>query len=308
MIRNRLIECFERASSPSVDAEEMQRLLTFVVVGGGPTSVEFTAELHDFLKEDVTRLYPQLWKHCRVFIVEASGSILGSFNRSLSSYVESLFKKREITVLTKTQVKSVNEHTVYFEDGQSMDFGLMVWSTGIKQTDLVSSFDSVVVSRSKQQRLLVDDYLRVLAPVKDGETHTPPHPVQSTKAVFALGDCAGHFQKPLPALAQVASQQAIYIAKVLNKEGIEAVWSKGASRPFIYNHLGSMASVGQWKGVYDSAALGESEGVIPGIRGFLAFALWRAAYLTRQVSLTNKILIPMYWFKTMLFGRDISRF
>ena len=105
-IRNRLIDCFERASSPGASAEDIQRLLTFVVVGGGPTSVEFTAELHDFLKEDVSRLYPELHSLCKVYIVEASGHILGAFNQSLVGYVESLFASRNIHVLTNTQVIS----------------------------------------------------------------------------------------------------------------------------------------------------------------------------------------------------------
>lgn len=70
-----------------------------------------------------------------------------------------------------------------------------------------------------------------------------------------------------------------------------------------------MASVGEWKGVYDSTnvAIDLAAGA-PKIKGILAFFLWRAAYWTRQVSIANKVLIPMYWFKTILFGRDISRF
>ena len=84
-IRNRLIECFERASSPSISAEERSRLLTFVIVGGGPTSVEFAAEVHDFLMKDVSRWYPELLSDIRIKLIEASGHIMGSFNESLVS-------------------------------------------------------------------------------------------------------------------------------------------------------------------------------------------------------------------------------
>lgn len=81
-------------------------------------------------------------------------------------------------------------------------------------------------------------------------------------------------------------------------------------KPFSYQHLGSMASVGDWKGVYDSPSFEAGDKAIqaPPVQGFLAFLLWRSAYWTKQVSWINKVLIPMYWFKTMLFGRDISRF
>ena len=77
-IRNRLINCFERASSPGATADDMKRLLTFVIVGGGPTSVEFTAELHDFIKHDVSVLYPDLYPLCDIHIIEASRHILGT--------------------------------------------------------------------------------------------------------------------------------------------------------------------------------------------------------------------------------------
>ena len=71
-----------------------------------------------------------------------------------------------------------------------------------------------------------------------------------------------------------------------------------------------MASVGDWKGVYDSSNIGSDSVHLSGapIKGFIAFLLWRSAYWTRQVSMVNKILIPMYWFKSAIFGRDISQF
>jgi NADH dehydrogenase FAD-containing subunit len=71
-----------------------------------------------------------------------------------------------------------------------------------------------------------------------------------------------------------------------------------------------MASVGDWKGVFDSPSIdtGSTQIDTPPVHGLLAFVLWRSAYWTKQVSFVNKILIPMYWFKCMIFGRDISRF
>lgn len=110
-------------------------------------------------------------------------------------------------------------------------------------------------------------------------------------------------------------QQGKYLAKMFNAvDGIAKTSIKpsnstelaelGFSNSFKYQHLGSMASVGQWKGVFDSPA----DGYGPPVKGFLAFVLWRSAYWTKQVSLVNKMLIPMYWFKCWLFGRDISRF
>jgi NADH dehydrogenase FAD-containing subunit len=233
-IRSRLIDCFERASSPACSAEEAKRLLTFVVVGGGPTSVEFTAELYDFLKGDVRRWYPDLHGLVNIYLVEASGNILGSFHKKLVTYVESLFHKRNIHVMTKTAVAKVDGNDVHLADGTVMSFGLMVWSTGIKQLQLIQSLDGV--AKFPNGRLKVDDHLRLLGTA--GST-----PVTTSK-VFAMGDCAGHESKPLPALAQVASQQGIYLAEALNQHGLEGLWSTHGTG-FVYSHLGAMASVGE---------------------------------------------------------------
>lgn len=138
--------------------------------------------------------------------------------------------------------------------------------------------------------------------------------------VFAIGDCAAHCSHPLPALAQVASQQGKYLSHILNtvktasnpNESISTtesfVQQLNKLPKFRYSHLGSMASVGSWKGVVDTSAIENVNQVVAPVKGFWAFLLWRAAYWTKQVSFVNKILIPMYWLKATVFGRDISRF
>jgi NADH dehydrogenase FAD-containing subunit len=331
-IRNRLIDCFERASSPACTPEEIKRLLTFVVVGGGPTSVEFASELYDFLVLDVSRWYPDLHQHAKICLVEASGHILGTFNSQLVKYVEKLFAKRQIHLMTSTTVSKVDGSEVIFTNGESLSFGLMVWSTGIKQLQLVQDLDAGV-AKFPNGRLKVDDFLRVqatgVAPgtttagaaAEAGSSIPSLSPLPHSR-VFAMGDCAGNAEKPLPALAQVASQQGKYLAAMMNKHGLEGVWnspvvshkdshkgrSKDSKEIFKYQHMGSMASVGEWKGVYDSTNVKMAENVVAPVTGFVAFALWRSAYWTKQVSITNKILILMYWFKSFMFGRDISRF
>ena len=117
-IRNRIIECFERASSPSVSEAERRRLLTFVVVGGGPTSIEFTSELYDFLTRDVSLWYPDLATSHSVTLVEAGKHLLGSFDETLSTYVERKFKSRQIRLLTGESVKKVRGNSVELSSGE----------------------------------------------------------------------------------------------------------------------------------------------------------------------------------------------
>ena len=78
-LRNRIIECFERASNNNISEAERSRLLTFLVVGGGPTSIEFASELHDFLTVDVSRWYPELTNRTSVIVVEAGKHLLGIY-------------------------------------------------------------------------------------------------------------------------------------------------------------------------------------------------------------------------------------
>lgn len=293
-IRDRLIECFERASSPGVLSAEQQQLLTFVVVGGGPTNIEFASELFDFLSKDVARLYPDLHGRASVLLVEAGPKILGSFHANIGSYVSSTFKRRKIKVLTGHAVKRVANDIAELDNGEKIPFGLLVWSAGNQPTPLISSLFSEnarVKRHPGNGRLVVNASLQVLSP--QGE------PVSG---VFALGDCAADQVKPLPALAQVAQQQGAFLAAVINSG------DKGAS--FVYRHLGAMMAVGNYKGVYDSTGVGTEAHHFDGpqVTGFLAFVLWRAAYWTKSVSLQNKLLLAMYWFKSFVFGRDVSRF
>lgn len=313
-IRNRTIEMFEMAALPGTSEAEARRLLSFIIVGGGPTSCEYAAELHDFLVKDVRKLYPDLIQYVTVHLVEAGPALLGPFDVTLRSYVERLFKTRDINVQTSTAVKGVevfnspnyrHEATrANLSNGTSIEFGTMVWSAGLAPVKFVESVSAVasnlpgvappIIGRAKNGRLLVDQYCRVL-----GHEGT----------IWAIGDCCVNEAQPLPQLAQVAQQQAKYIADHL-------ISSNAADQPknsFRFFSLGSMASVGMFEGIYDGSSVGDPyapppKGLRPTLRGFWAFCMWRSAYWGKQVSLGNKILIPMYWFKSWMFGRDISKF
>lgn len=354
LIRNKLIESFERAGLSSTCPEERSRLLTFMVVGGGPTNVEFASELHDFLMQDVARCYSDLLPYVKVVVVEASGHILGSFKSSLVDYVEKLFKSRSIEVKTNTTVNAIVDGNIaVLGDGTRVPFGMMVWSTGIKQVALIRNL-SEDIAHARGGRIVVDSHLRLLAAAPKeapagGGTSAGSAPAVgpplANGTIFAMGDCACDSVRPLPPLAQVAAQQGKYLAKIMNQHRDHFGTDSAASAALVvsdipafkYQHLGSMASVGDWKGVIDTPNICKSlygkliaaiavfmmctdnliclllkftaettEG--PPVTGVLAFLLWRAAYWTKQVSIVNKIMIPMYWFKSMLFGRDISRF
>ncbi len=140
----RLHDCFETAALPPVDLpptatraerehakklynDEIKRLLTFVVVGGGPTGVEFLGELHDLLDESFTRLYPHLQGKPRLKLYEASGSVLSAFDRSLRDYALRSLVDEHTEVRLGSAVKSVEPTAVVLHTGERIPCGLVVW-------------------------------------------------------------------------------------------------------------------------------------------------------------------------------------
>lgn len=279
-IRQKVIENFERATKPQRDIEEVKQLLHFVVVGGGPTGVEFAAELHDFVTQDVHRWFPEVMEYVKITLLEATGNILTQFDEKLGTYALKIFRRQHITVKTHSVVNRVEAddvaYAVTLKEGERIPCGLVVWSTGIGPTDLA---ESIGATKGPTHRMLVDDYFRL----------------QEHNNVYAVGDCSEIEGANLPPTAQVAQQEGKHLGKELNR------MARGEEmRPFKYKHRGMMAYVGSRRALAD---LGAIQG-----RGFTTWLFWRSAYLTKLVSLKNKILVLADWTRSHIFGRDISRF
>ena len=129
-VRNRIITNFEESLYPDITQDEQKRLLHFVIVGGGPTGVEFGAELYDFITEDVTRLFSQEKNLVRVTLIEAN-EILPSFDRKLRTFAERKFKQRKNYEVLKSRVVEVGRDYVKVEDGTKLPCGMVLWSTGL---------------------------------------------------------------------------------------------------------------------------------------------------------------------------------
>jgi NADH dehydrogenase FAD-containing subunit len=277
----------------------------------------------DFVKQDVQKLYPALYPFVQITLVEAGPALLGPFDKALQDYAYTLFQKRDIDVKLGTAVLGVEDYTpdtyrfngkrAIMSDGNFLEFGTMVWSAGLAPRSFIENLDSTKFSiHPRTRRLLVDSCLRV-----KGHEGT----------IWAMGDCAvNEAGLPLPQLAQVARQQGMYLARVLAKKQSPDV-------AFKFFSLGSMAFLGDLKGVYDGTTAGplrpkvadttdndntstanqnksilSKVSTVPSIKGLAALVLWRFAYWGRQTSIANKILIPVHWFKTFFFGRDTSRY
>lgn len=279
-IRKRIIDCFDLASEPNVSEEKRRALLHFAVIGGGPTGIELSAEIHDFIRDDLLRLYPHLKGLEKLTVYDVADKILGAFDQKLGDYALKQFKREKIEVKTGTKIKEVKPDSIIINDGEEVGVGLVVWATGNGPCELIKSLK---LPKDKAHRLLTDGFLNVLSESKE-----------PMKNVFAMGDCSNIEDYSLPQTAQVAEQKGKYLAHRLNGK-------RQGTVPFQYKHKGAMAYIGDWK------ALVEAPHSYKG-GGRLSWLIWRSAYFTMTVSWRNKILIPSYWFITWLFGRDITNF
>lgn len=337
-IRNRLLACFEGAALPTTTEEMRRQLLNFAVVGGGPTGIEFSAELHDLIHEDLAKIYPELIPYHKITVYDVADKVLPMFDEKLAKYASQRFARSGIDIKTSHHVESlrlgapaertiskdVNDYrlfTLKLKEEGDIGVGMCVWSTGLMQNPFVAqSLDDVrqapdnlqlldsnqalqhlkgvkwkVKKHPRSGSIITDTRLRVkLEPstTTAGPQSTGPEAVNPD--VFALGDCGVIQDTSYPATAQVASQKALWLTKRLNKGDVDKT-------AFTYRNLGTLAYIGNWDALFQGGGGGR-------LQGYLAWIIWRGAYLTKTVSWRNKILVPVYWAVNWVFGRDISRF
>ncbi|CAD5176662.1 unnamed protein product [Musa acuminata subsp. malaccensis] len=176
-IRRSVMNCFERASLPELSEEDRRKNLHFVIVGGGPTGVEFAAELHDFVSEDLAKLYPTVKDLVKISVIEAGDHILTMFDKRITEFAEEKFQRDGIDVKTNFRVVKVSDKAITMTSASSREisvpYGMVVWSTGIGTRPVILDFMKQV-GQADRRVLATDEWLRV--PNCDG--------------VYALGDCA----------------------------------------------------------------------------------------------------------------------
>ncbi|KIW87847.1 uncharacterized protein Z519_11431 [Cladophialophora bantiana CBS 173.52] len=326
-IRKQIMDCVETATFKDQSPEEIKRLLHMVVVGGGPTGVEFAGELQDFFMEDLQKWVPQIKDDFHVTLVEALPNVLPMFSKQLIEYTESSFKEEHIQIRTKTMVKNVTDKYIEAEvqnpDGskevEKIPYGLLVWATGNAVRPVVKDLMSQIPAQTKARRgLEVNEYLVV----------------NGTENIWAVGDCAVANYAPT---AQVAAQEGTFLARLFNTmaktDAIEAelrdLSAKQATAnpdqrkvileeinerqrqlrrikqigPFSYSHQGSLAYIGAEKAVADVSWF--SGNIASG--GTMTYLFWKSAYLSMCFSTRNRILVFFDWVKAKFFGRDVSR-
>ncbi|GMF46276.1 unnamed protein product [Phytophthora fragariaefolia] len=293
-IRNRILENFEVATQPGVTPEEKERLLHFVVVGGGPTGIEFCAELYDLVLQDLRHMYPDVSKYLGVTLLD-SGEILSGFDKQLRSVALSKIQSRSSMKIIKKNCIEVTADGVTLEGGEKLPAGLVVWTAGVGPNALTKSL--TVFEKSKRGNILTNQYCQVLGAAE--VENEAPFGMPRRSNVFSIGDCAEILDYPLPATAQKAQTQADYLTALLRGK------NAAPAKPYMFRSKGMMAYLGSYQGLFEARPREDNKITLS---GWQAWFLWRSAYLTKLGSWRLRLQVPLDWLKVILVGRDVSRF
>lgn len=178
MIRDRMLDAFETAALQD-DVAEKTKLCTFVVVGAGPTGVEFAAELDDHIREDLAELYPAEAKAAKVVLISSTDDLLSSYDKKISDFTKLVLDQSGVEVRSGVRVTEVlKDGVVCFDKKTKETFveasSLTLWSTGVKPVGLVEDLMAKIPEQTKRAGMLVDTSLKAYG----------------TKNIYAAGDCA----------------------------------------------------------------------------------------------------------------------
>jgi len=276
VLRNHLIECFERADA-ATDAAQRRQCLTVVVIGGGLVGVELMGELTAFV-DDVLRFYPRIGRHEICFrLFEAGPRILPEIDDTLAITARHVLEQRGVEIHVSTAVRAIATERVHLEN-DAIAAATVVLTAGIVPSAISSA---LAVGRDPRGRIAVDATMRSVS-----------HP-----QVWALGDCAAIPDpdgRPYPALAQHAIREARHLAGNI----LAAVDGRSLS-PFQFRSLGTMVSLGHTRAVARVFGLR--------LTGFAAWWLRRTYYLFQMPRWDRRLRIILDWTISMLFRPDITR-
>ncbi|MHB8854997.1 MAG: NAD(P)/FAD-dependent oxidoreductase [Bellilinea sp.] len=265
-IRDHLLHLFEQAALVS-DPATRQALLTFVVVGGGPTGVEMAGAISELIRLVLTKDFPdQDFSHSRVLLLEATDRLLAAMPAGLGQATREALKKKGVEVRFGAAVESFDGQTVKLHGGETIPTHTLIWAAGVRSAALV---DALGLPQAAQQRVRVEPTLQL-----------PGHP-----EVYVIGDAAyleDENKAPLPMVAPVAMQQGEHAADNL----VQAL-NEQPQISFHYHDPGTMATIGRNQAV---AWIGPLQ-----LHGFLAWVAWLVVHIFQLIGFRNRLLVLINW-------------
>lgn len=368
-IRVKLLSQLETANCPNLSDEERKKLLSFVIVGGGPTGCEFTGELHEFIQYDVAAHYPALSKHVSIHLIQSGNMILNTFDKKISAYATEKMKSLPgMDVRINNRVLEVTKDSVVVLDKDTkqqtvIPCGTCVWSTGIVPLP-ISREISKKLNQNSRNGIAVDPHLQAIGAnniyaIGDCSVVEEKRLKEKSAQLFFEADLDGdktvdmnelkvwsrktaqeypqllgilknvkksfreadvdnsgfldedEFRRLLenldcsvrafPTTAQVASQEGVYVGRLLKKKLNSSNPEALQAAPFVYHQVASFAKIGKIDAVADVNGVAKGGGIG-------AFLLWKGVYLGYQQTWSNVASVGFDWLKKFVFGRSANEF
>ena len=286
-LRNRLIDMLEQAENEK-NPKIKERLLTFVIVGGGFAGVETAGEINDFLHDAVSYYHNTKKKDIHVILVEAASTILQGFDEKLTKYAHNKLEKNGIKIILDSAVTNFDGKNIILnklskpssgiDSKNIIDSHTLVWTAGVTPVKIIQNS----VFKIKKGKIIVNEFLEI-----------SNHP-----GVFAIGDCSqfdDEVNNKFPPTAQLAEAHAKLVAY-----NIKQIIENKEKKKFEYSWRGQSAIIGKHYGIAEVMGMK--------ITGFWAWILWRNYYLTKMPNIEKRIRVWLDW-NIDLFSRvDISRY
>ncbi|HXL31192.1 MAG TPA: NAD(P)/FAD-dependent oxidoreductase [Bradyrhizobium sp.] len=264
-LRRRILVAFERAERET-DPQRRAALLTFVIIGAGPTGVELAGTIAELAQDTLPPDFRNIDTHrTRVVLVEAGPRVLAGFPDDLSAYAQRSLKSIGVEVMLGQAVTECNADGVVY-GGNRLEAKTIIWAAGVRASP-AAEWLGAPADRAGRLQVLPD-------------LTVPGHP-----DIFAIGDTVtidGPDGKPVPGIAPAAKQQGRYAA-----DTIKARLSGGTPTPFRYQHAGSLAQIGKRKAVIDFGRIK--------LRGTVAWWIWGIAHIYFLIGLRNRLSVAISW-------------
>ncbi|WP_185866444.1 NAD(P)/FAD-dependent oxidoreductase [Blattabacterium cuenoti] len=266
-LRSLILQDFESALLTK-DYKERERLMTFVIVGGGPTGVELAGALAEMKKYVLPNDYPDLdIKRMNIHLLQATSRLLDGMSETSAKQAFKNLKELGVNIWLDCLVKDYNGKIVFIDKNKNIESANVIWAAGVKGA-MIKGF---LKEDMEGKRILVDNYLKTLR----------------YKNIFAIGDIAymiknKSYPNGHPMMAQPAIQQGNYLADNFN-----FFLEKKQIKPFRYKNLGTMATIGRNKAVCDFPCFK--------LKGFLAWIVWMFVHLVSLVGFRNRVIALMNW-------------
>lgn len=277
-LKNHIICCFESAAREP-DEKRRKSLLTFVIVGGGATGVEYAGALSELIHGPLLKDYPGVdFSEARIILLEAARQLVSAMPLNIRDYTVKQLQKMDVDVRLQTTVAEVFPDKVILKDTSDIETNTVVWTAGVKGEGIA---DASCIPVTPDGRVKVNKNLQI----------------NDYQNVYVIGDLASISEgnRVLPMVAQVAIQSGVTSARNILRQ-----IAGSTPQPFVYNDRGSMITIGR-----------KAAGVAIGSRtftGFFAWMLWLVIHLFNLIGFRNRVMVLINWAWDYLFYERAVRY